>query len=1071
MRHFIGEPMWYLPLRRFPRASLVFPMTFKHFSVLILAGACALAQNTIYNPNPSRAFGQPRLTNLSSGNPNLVEGREFFLPQSIAIDTSANPPRIYVADTVNNRVLGWKNASAVSKGDFADIVIGQLDLSSTRVGGPSTSQTTGLTAPTAVGVDASGNVYVADTGNNRILRFPQPFNQTGQTPQPDLVIGQRTFSSDNRPNQGNAVPSEKTIALSSGGASRTSIVFDAQGNLWFADAGNNRVLRYPVSQLAPFTIEPAANLVLGQPDFKTGTFTNPPNTVARVNKSILVGPSGIAFGSNGDVYVSDGYGRVLYFKGPVTTNGQTATRLIGVPTPTTTDPNPRAFGGCPATSPQPCETTLGAVTATGSFIPPEGIAVFNNQLYVADNGNNRVVKFDSPANWPTECVYTGQQPCAAGTLISPAGIGFIGQVGGTDAVKANRGGLPNSNTLNGPVALAFDQQGNMWVADSQNHRVLAFPASGGTYNAANRVLGQLDFTYNAPNLVEGKELFLYDPVRNAGAAGVTVDPTSDPPHLYIADSFNNRILGFRDARNVRPGSTADLVIGQPDLLTTTPNTSTGTADQPNDKTLISPIGLAVDKVGDLWVADSGNRRVLRIPRPFDQTGTIAANLVLGQSSFFTKISDARRNQMNTPWGLAFSSDGSLAVSDAAHNRVLIFKKPAGGDFTSGMDASQVIGQPDYLTTTTGTASNRFNSPRGIAIDANDRLYVTDSGNNRVSIFRAVTSGEIDPSAVFMPNIGAPQAIAVSPRTGESWVTDIQSGRLVRFPIYEQWFLTNQSISEIRTVGTPLAIGIDGSDNPVIAESINRVSMYYPLAAFSNAASYVTRGLTPGGLSYLARNAPSFAPGVTVSAPSLPLPTTLSDYQVNLNGRAVPIFQVLPDRVTFQTPWDVPSTGNADVELVRASTGEVLASATFTLQAADPGFFTANATGNGPLAAVNQDGTVNTPNNAAPRGSVVLLFGTGIGPLDNPPPNGAAASGPVSAPGKPIVSMNPGGNLSDADILYFGLVNWFPGVFQLNIRIPMAVPPSNSVLVGMFWRDVPSTVGPNGTRLTTTIAVK
>src|SRR3954463_7857628 len=62
----------------------------------------------ILNNNPSRAVGQPRLI-LSSTSPNLVEGRELYNPQAVAVDTSSNA--VYVSDFGNNRILGWKNAS------------------------------------------------------------------------------------------------------------------------------------------------------------------------------------------------------------------------------------------------------------------------------------------------------------------------------------------------------------------------------------------------------------------------------------------------------------------------------------------------------------------------------------------------------------------------------------------------------------------------------------------------------------------------------------------------------------------------------------------------------------------------------------------------------------------------------------------------------------------------------------------------------------------------------------------------------------------------------------------------
>ena len=111
-----------------------------------------LEAQTIFNPAPSRIVGQAVLQQqgvLTATAPNLVEGREFNNPQAVAVDASANPSILYVADFGNNRVLAWKNASAFTKGDFADKVIGQRDLLSTAAEGPGADLSTGLSSPVA----------------------------------------------------------------------------------------------------------------------------------------------------------------------------------------------------------------------------------------------------------------------------------------------------------------------------------------------------------------------------------------------------------------------------------------------------------------------------------------------------------------------------------------------------------------------------------------------------------------------------------------------------------------------------------------------------------------------------------------------------------------------------------------------------------------------------------------------------------------------------------------------------------------------------------------------------------
>ena len=104
------------------------------FSIVFLSSATAADSQTQTTPvtpvtlngSPSRQIGQPLLI-PKTGNPNLVEGRELWSPTGIAFDFAASPPYVYVADTLNNRVLAWKNSTGFTNGQPADLVIGQPD--------------------------------------------------------------------------------------------------------------------------------------------------------------------------------------------------------------------------------------------------------------------------------------------------------------------------------------------------------------------------------------------------------------------------------------------------------------------------------------------------------------------------------------------------------------------------------------------------------------------------------------------------------------------------------------------------------------------------------------------------------------------------------------------------------------------------------------------------------------------------------------------------------------------------------------------------------------------------------
>ena len=997
--------------------------------VIAFLAAAALqceAQITAYNPFPSRIVGQPVLQQqtFTMVAPNLVEGREFNTPQGVTVDTSSSPPILYVADTGNNRVLAWRNPAAVGKGDHADKVIGQRDFFTTAAKGPvqGSDLITGLNIPVAVVVDKSGNLYVADGGNNRILRYPAPFAQTTDLLAVDLIIGQLNINGRTA-NQGLAAPTEKTLALSNGSAaSRTGMVFDAQGNLWVSDPLNNRVLRFPASALTPGQNGPAADIVLGQNDFASRAL--PANTL-QTSKNVVASPSGLAFDPQGRLYVADNFNRVLVFTTLLT--GASANRIMGLIPATQANPNPPTLN----------DTILGS-TVNGTLNPPEAIFFVGNNPFVVDRGNARILKFDPFDQWPPEA-----------TAFSPKAIAVTGQQNFLSN-RSNQGLVqPTAQTFSGPVQAhtqneaggitsAFAAGNDLYVADAGNNRVLIFPQqSGATFTAATRVLGQLDFQYFSPNLIEGREFFF----QGAGGSAI-VDTTSDPPHLYVSDPPNNRILGFKDYRTVKAGDRADLVIGQPDFFTALTNYPLNDSNQISDQGLSFPEGLAVDSKGDLWVADFGNGRVLRFARPFNQTqnGVQRANLVIGQQSFFSKVIDASSQTMTAPYGIVFTASGHLLVSDRVLNRVLFFLKPSGGDFVNGQSAFSVIGQPDFGPHTTGSLSG----PSLIAVDSDDRLYVADTGNNRIVVYRNVPTAGNDPAPSFSLTsansgqpITAPTGVFASQLTGDIWVANTNSSTVLRFPKFDTLANKTSSTASLSSFG-PLAITLDPFDNPIVVESANRVAFYFPLFDLTPAAGGVNGRFSGNAANYFQRFSPGMLASIfpfttthfgdaTAALVSTPAPTVLGDVTVFVAGVAAPLLYVSSTQINFQVPSSTP-VGSAfqEIQVVRASTGQVLASAPVRIDPVSPGLFTNDSTGAGPLAALNQDNTRNSATNPAKAGTIIQLFGTGQGLVSGAPADGSpAALTQLPTDEKPRVFIN-AGQVPPEDVLYSGLAPGYIG---------------------------------------------
>jgi uncharacterized protein (TIGR03437 family) len=1036
------------------------------------AGQVAGAQ-TIFNPAPSRIFGQAVLQQtglLTAIAPNLVEGREFNAPQGIAIDNSSTPAILYVVDTGNNRILAWKNAFGFTKGDKADLVIGQRDFLSTAPQGPGADLTTGLNQPVAAVTDRAGNLYVVDAGNNRILRYPPPFAQTGALLTVDLILGQKDLNS-RAPNAGQATPAANAFAFSTGsGVFRSGLAFDASGNLWVSDPANNRVLRMPSAKLGSGAAnQPLADLVLGQPDFATNSA---PQTIDRTKKNYLLAPSGLAFDPKGRLFVADSANRVVVYAPPFAI-AQGAARIMGVVVPSTGQATPVVSAA-----------TLGALTANNQPLPPEGVVFVGTNPYVLDTGNARILGYPPYDLWPQE-----------GTSFSPAATSVIGQLSFV-ASTSNQGlAQPNASTLagpipnlsvGGPVAAAFAGT-DLFVVDSGNHRILSFPQqNSGSFIGADRVLGQLDFSYNSQNLIEGREVG-FAPNANSclvngalafpSGGSALIDSSSNPPRLYVSDPLNNRVLGFADYRKVNAGMKADLVIGQPDLVTGMINYPSSNPSQTSNEGLWSPEGLAVDANGNLYVADACNGRVLRFPTPFNQPpGAVQqANLVLGQTSFFGQpIKDLSRQTMRSAFGVAFTAAGHLVVSDALANRVLFFEKPAGGDFQSGQPAANIIGQADFVSSSTAV----FSFPLLIALDPSDQLYVADAAHNRIAVLPSVTTAGDDPPILFaITGLTSPAGVAINSATSEIWVANTGANQVLRFPSYQTYLSTPASTATLSVFG-PVSVALDPFGNPVIAEALtNRLSFYFPAIDYTTLAGGVSGHLSGNSANYFGRFAPGMLASIfafpnssfgnqTASFSELPISSTLGDVQVLVGGIPSPLLYVSPGQINFQVPAATPTGGIEEFQVVRATTGQILASWLFRVDAASPGLFTADGSGSGQLLALNQDGSINNGSHPAKAGSYVSLFGTGAGVLSGMPPDGVAAPSGIMTPQRPSVFIN-SNFVSDSDIEFSGLAPGFVGLWQINVKVPSNAPPGD-VIVYVTYDGINSILDPNGIRRMTTI---
>lgn len=606
--------------------------------------------NAASKPNGAPAdgvLGQPDFTSNSFA----VTQSGMREPTSVFIDSAG---RLWVADFASHRVLRFDQAAAKPNGANADGVLGQPDFTS---GAPAITQS-GMRFPTGLFVDGGGRLWVTNWQGHRVLRFDNAAAKANGA-NADGVLGQPDFTSN-------------TAATTQNGMNRPWGVFiDPAGRLYVSEQNNNRILIFNNAATLPNGAQ--ADNVLGQPDFTTGTA----NT-GGVSATALNGPQHLFFdAASFALFVGDIFNhRVKRYAiaPPVWTNNQPALNVVGQP-----DFAARHIGHS--------ENTLHR---------PSGVAVdpTTGKVFVADTLNHRVLRFSAMAvllaGQAAECV--------------------LGQPNFTNHAPAS-----TPSRMRQPLGIAVDGAGRLWVADSDNHRVLRFDAAATKANgaAADGVLGQPDFDSAHPDTSQHE---LFHP------SGVAVDTAG---RLWVADTHNHRVLRFDNAATKANGAQADGVLGQPNF--------NSHAHATTQSGLKSPTDVWLDAAGRLWVADTDNNRVLRFDAAASKANGAQADGVLGQADFSSQLNTTTQSGLRAPNGLTGDPAGRLYVSDEKSHRVLIFENAA--TLGHGAPADHVLGQADFndhQPNQGGVSATSLFNPRQLCFDpATFALYVADSFNNRV----------------------------------------------------------------------------------------------------------------------------------------------------------------------------------------------------------------------------------------------------------------------------------------------------------------------------------------------------
>ena len=368
--------------------------------------------------------------------------------------------------------------------------------------------------------------------------------------------------------------------------------------------------------------------------------------------------------------------------------------------------------------------------------------------------------------------------------------------------------------------------------------------------------------------------------------------------------------------------------------------------------------------------------------------------------------------------------------------------------------------------------------------------MADTGNNRVQIFGDPHSPYTSPTgsnAVFsIPSLSSPRGVFVSSNTGEIWVANTGSGNCLKYPQFDTLQTgTGQYVGGVSGASYTLAVAQDQYGDLFVADASNRVAIYYPSVTALNGANFlIGRALAPGVLASIcagdSNNCQSSSStqlgSQTVTNGTIPWSTALGGVQVMFDGVAAPLYYVSPNQINFLVPMGARTSGNSDVEVLQQSTGRILGSGMVPMNVASPGILMRDFSGASRRAWVqniNKDGSWawNDTSSPAARGSTITIWATGQGYIpgapgasNSPLGDGNVPSAPLSTPVLPKVAIGSGfvgsaplqaGDPANGQFISYSGLSFFPGLWQINVQIPMAVVPGTAVPLAITMDDIAS----------------
>lgn len=634
----------------------------------------------------------------------------FNITTDLKIDRAGN---IYIADSGNRRVRKIDAATG-----FIHTVAGTGVNGRDGDGGLATQAQ--LSNVSSLALDSADNLYIADSGNSAIRKVSK---STGIITTVAGKPGSRGFGGDGGP---------ATQAMFN---EPTSLALDAVNNLYIADRSNHRIRKVSAEtgvistvagngRVSPdniagsiLLVDRSGALLLGgaryirklvpfriademPPVIRIGTPDTPTVELPSVNQSVVIqgtatdntdithltwsndrgggGSFDFCCGLNGWQFIASnwqpGLNRITVTAWD--SSGNSSSALLNVTTPGTPGTPPpsgglviRTFAG----NRQAGFSGDGEASASAQLSAPEAIAFDpSGNLYIADSANHRIRKV-----------------ARDGRIGTFAGNGVIGGSGD--------GGKATEASLNYPAGVATDGIGNLYIADSYNHRIRKVTLDGVISTIAGT--GIEGFSGDGGQAVNAR---LNTP------NGIAVDPSGN---VYFSEYGNHRV------RRINAGN---------GVISTVAGKGFGFAGDAGAATaalLAYPRGIALDAAGNLYLADSGNLRVRKVTAAGIIT-TIAGN---GQSDSPVSGTIATNTPLKYPAAVAFDGGGNLLIADRAGSRV--FKVSPDGTQTFFAGNGGTFGEAAHEGTPALSAF--IGLPTGLALDRAGNVYISEVYYNRI----------------------------------------------------------------------------------------------------------------------------------------------------------------------------------------------------------------------------------------------------------------------------------------------------------------------------------------------------